>query len=139
MKKDIQFPLVEGVKIAIARKINAINQPEWQVFLINRNRQTLTNVFVTSKGYGVKDEIQKDEVHQKTSTLRHFFAEVPSGSHHLIEPIDPHLFHLTNEFWVSYYIGSQLYDKKFIFVPDSITEANLIPIQALGLEGVLHE
>lgn len=134
MKKDIQFPPVEGVKIAITRKLNEINQPEWQVFLINRNRQTLTNVFVTSKGYGAKDDI-----HQKTSTLRHFFAEVPPGSHHLVELIDPQVFHLTNEYWVSYYIGPQLYDKKFIFVPDSITENNLIPIQVLGLEGVLHE
>lgn len=134
MKKDIQFPPVEGVKVAIARQINKANQPEWRVFLINRNRQTITNVFVTSKGYG-----EKDEVKQKTSTLRHFFAEVPGSSHHLIEPIDPQVFHLTNEYWVSYFIGNQVYDKKFIFVPDSITEGNLIPIQNLGLEGVLHE
>jgi hypothetical protein len=134
MKKDIPFLPVEGVKIAVARHLNELNQAEWRVYLINRNRQPITNVFVTSKGYGEKDAVQ-----QKTSTLRHFFAEVPAGTHHLIEPIDPALFHLTNEYWVSYFIGGQVYDKKFLFVPDSITETNLIPIQNLGLEGVLHE
>lgn len=134
MKKDIQFPPVEGVKVAVARQLNELNQPEWRVFLINRNRQPITNVFVTSKGYG-----EKEDVKQKTSTLRHFFAEIPGNSHHLVEPIDPALFHLTNEYWVSYFIGPQVYDKKFLFVPESISEANLIPIQSLGLEGVLHE
>jgi hypothetical protein len=39
---------------------------------------------------------------------------------------------------VSYYRGSQIFDKKFIFVPDSIVPANLIPIALLGREGVLH-
>jgi hypothetical protein len=40
---------------------------------------------------------------------------------------------------VSYYIGNQIFDKKFIFVPESIREENLIPIAQLELEGVLHE
>jgi len=34
----------------------------------------------------------------------------------LIEPIDPNVLHLNNEYWVSYYIGSQIYDKRFVFV-----------------------
>jgi hypothetical protein len=46
---------------------------------------------------------------------------------------------LNNEFWVSYFIGSQIYDKKFIFVPDSIIEENMMTIDPPGLEGVLHE
>jgi len=48
-------------------------------------------------------------------------------------------FHLYSEYWVSYYIDGQIYDKKFIFVPDSITEENLIPIAQLGMEGILHD
>ncbi len=43
-----------------------------------------------------------------------------------------------NQYWVSYYRGQQIFDKKFIFVPDSIVPANLIPIALLGREGVLH-
>lgn len=133
MKKDISFYPVEGVSLAIARKVNELNQIEWSVHLINRNDFTLENVIVTSKGYGVKEGEQ-----QKTSVLRHMYPKVGSGSSVLIEPIDPTLFHLNNEFWVSYFIGRQVYDKKYIFVPDSIRTENLAFIEELGAEGVLH-
>ena len=53
--------------------------------------------------------------------------------------ITPDVFHLNNEYWVSYYIGNQIFDKKFIFVPDSIREENLILIENLNLKGILHE
>lgn len=134
MKKDINFFPVEGVQIAIARKQNNIGSYDWQVFLINKNDVPIKTVFVTSKGYG-----QKNEEEQKTSTLRHFFVEVLPGTHEVVETIMPDVFHLNNEYWVSYFIGEQIFDKKFIFVPDSIVEENLITIPALKLEGILHE
>ena len=65
--------------------------------------------------------------------------EIPSGGHVVVEPIMPDVFHLNNEYWVSYFIGSQIFDKKFIFVPDSIVEENMMTIDPPGLEGVLHE
>jgi hypothetical protein len=134
MKKDINFLPVEGVQIVIARKENLIGGYDWQVFLINQNDVPLKTVFVTSKGYG-----QKNEEEQKTSTLRHFFVEVPPGAHEVVETIMPDVFHLTNEYWVSYYIDNQIFDKKFIFVPDSIVDENLIKVPVLGLEGILHD
>jgi hypothetical protein len=39
---------------------------------------------------------------------------------------------------VSYYTGSQIYDRKFVFVPETICEENLIFIRELEQEGVLH-
>jgi hypothetical protein len=36
MKKDIEFPVVEGIKITIARSFNEANEAEWDVYLINR-------------------------------------------------------------------------------------------------------
>jgi hypothetical protein len=57
----------------------------------------------------------------------------------MVETIDPAVFHLFNEFWVSYYIGDTIYDKKFIFVPGSITESNLSYIPQLDMKGILHE
>ena len=104
---------------------------------INRNDEAVTSVFVTSKGYGNSESGTNTD--QRTSTLRHFFPEIPSGGHVVVEPIMPDVFHLNNEFWVSYFIGSQIFDKKFIFVPDSIIEENMMTIDPLGLEGVLHE
>ena len=134
MKKDIQFLPVEGVQIAIARKDNLIGGYDWQVYLINQNEVLIKTVFVTSKGYGLKNDEE-----QKTSTLRHFFVEIQPGAHEVIETIMPDVFHLTNEYWVSYYIGDQIFDKKFIFVPDSIIEEHLVRIPKLGLEGILHD
>lgn len=134
MKKDIVFPTVEGIAIAIVRKINEINQSEWYVYFINQNEFALETLIVNSRGYG---EIAGDQ--RQTSVLRHAFGSVEANSFILIEPIDPALFVLNNEYWVSYYIGDQIYDKRFTFVPDSIVEENLIKISTLNMEGVLHE
>lgn len=136
MKKDISFLPVEGVQIAIVRTQNELNAEEWHVVLINRNEEPVSTIFVTSKGYSNSESEVSSE--QKTSTLRHFFPEVQPQKHVVVEPIMPDVFHLNNEYWVSYFIGNQIYDKKFIFVPDSIVEENLIEIEPLGLEGVLH-
>jgi predicted DNA-binding protein (MmcQ/YjbR family) len=134
MRKDINFYPVEGVKIAIARKEIQPNQFEWHVYLLNKNEVPLTHVLITSKGYGFIGEEK-----QKTSTLRHLIHEIEANGYSIIERIDPSVFHLHNEYWISYYIDKQIYDKKFIFVPGSITEDNLIKINLLELEGILHE
>jgi hypothetical protein len=88
---------------------------------------------VASSGYG-----EKEGTIQRTSTLRHFLQTVPANGSTVIEPLDSNVLHMNNEYWVSYYVGSQIYDKRFVFVPDSICESNLIFIRELGMEGVLH-
>ncbi len=138
MKKDIDFTPVTGVQVVIARKKNELDQFDWQVFLINHNKVAITNIFVTSKGYSSKDDTSGDQA-QRTSTLRHFFPELQAGEYQVVETITPDVFHLNNEYWVSYFIDGQIFDKKFIFVPDSIVDENLRDVPALGLEGVLHD
>lgn len=133
MKKDIDFDPVEGVAVAIATSENDLGQPVWNVYLLNYNSFALDNVLVTSKGYGT---YEGEEI--RTSVLRHMFERVEARSFVQIEPIDAGIFHINNEYWVSYYIGRKIYDKKFIFVPDSIVESNLIDISMLDLRGVLH-
>lgn len=133
MKKDIEIPEVKNVTIAVVREKNLLNQEEWRVHLINNNPFPLENTLVASKGYGEKEGEQ-----QRTSTLRHFLETVPPNSSALVEPIDSKLFHLNNEYWVSYYVGKQIYDRKYVFVPDTICEANLTYIKELEMEGVLH-
>ncbi|GAB3202838.1 hypothetical protein ABID22_001095 [Pontibacter aydingkolensis] len=133
MKKDIDFGSVEGIAIAIATETNEQGEAVWNVYLLNNNDYPLENVLITSKGYGILDG---NEV--KTSVLRHMFERVEPKSSVKIEPIDPAIFHINNEYWVSYYIDRQIYDKKFVFVPGAITEENLIDIGMLKLRGVLH-
>ena len=133
MMRDIQKPKVRNVTIAVARHHAIGEQDEWKVYLLNQNNFPLENILVASKGYG-----QKDGEEQKTSVLRHFFDAVEPHSATLIEPIDPNVFHLNNEYWVSYYINREAHDKRFVFVPDSICEQNLTFIKELQTEGVLH-
>lgn len=137
MKKDINFEPVEGVSIAIVPDDDAaveVGKAGWLVYLLNHNSFPLTNVIVSSNGYGLDAEGQVI----RTSTLRHHFPEVEARSAVPVEPIDPALFHLNNQYWVSYYVDKHIFDKKYIFVPDSIVAENLIPIALLGREGVLH-
>ena len=133
MIKDIIIPIVQNVTLAVIREMSNVLQDDWKVYLINKNSFPLENVLVASSGYG--------EMHgenQRTSTLRHFLQSVPAYGTSLIEPLDSNVLHLNNEYWVSYYVGSQIYDKKFLFVPDSICASNLIFIKELETEGVLH-
>ena len=133
MKEHINFEPVEGVAIAIAVEQNEIGEDIWNVFLLNNNPYYLDNVLVASKGYGVHEG---KEV--KTSVLRHMFEQVPPKSAVKVEPIDPAIFHITNEYWVSYYVGAKIYDKKYVFVPESIIAENLVDISLLNAKGILH-
>ena len=132
MKKDIDFSPVTGVKLAIA-KTDTPDGTEWAVYLINLNLIELKTVMITSKGYGILDGEKR-----QTSILRHMIQELSAQSIAKVEPIDPKVFALTNEFWVSYYILDQIFDKKFIFTPGSFDPAHLRMIPEIGLEGVLH-
>jgi len=131
MKKDIDIPKVAGVEIAVVKEEKIGNN--WKVYLINKNNFELDNVLVSSRGYG-----QIDGEERKTSVLRHLVGNVDANDYALIEPIDPQVFVLSNEYWVSYYVGSKIYDKKYVFVAGTIKEENLIEIKMIGKRGVLH-
>ena len=137
MKQDISFDPVEGVSIAIIPDGEG-RTPEghsiWQVYLLNHNAFPLHNVIVNANGYGQQEDGEK----VRTSTLRYLFEEVPPRTAVPVEPIDSVLFHLNNQYWVSYYRDAQIFDKKFIFVPDSIVPDNFTHIALLDQVGVLH-
>ena len=133
MIKDIEMPEVKNVTLAVIREKNNLLQDEWKVYLLNKNEFSIENTLVTSTGYG-----EKEGEAMRTSALRHFLQTVPPKGSTVIEPIDSKVLHLNNEYWVSYYVGNQIYDKRFVFVPDSICVANLTFIKELEMEGVLH-
>ena len=135
MKKDIDFPKVEGVKIAVTYQIDEFENEIWDVQIINRNAFAIENVMITSRGFGKNHN--GEEI--KTSILRHFIEKVAPHAIAKIEAIQPELFAINNEYWLSYYIGDQLFDKKFLFLPDSIVKENLIELPPFDLVGVLHE
>jgi len=132
MIKDLPENIVEDIAIAVALEKESVESKIWYVYLINLKNAPIENVLITSKGYGEKDGEQV-----KTSTLRHMFPIVESNSFVLIEPIDEATFGLNNEYWLSYYIGKEIYDKKFIFLPESIVELNFIKLPVVNKPGVM--
>lgn len=133
MIKDIILPPVRHVTLAVILEKDNLLQDKWSVHLVNNNEVPLENTLVASTGYG-----EKNGEAQKTSTLRHYLQTVGPRSSALIEPIDAALFHLNNEYWVSYYIGQTLFDKRFVFPPGSICEDHFTFIPSLNTVGVLH-
>ncbi|EDM38408.1 hypothetical protein PBAL39_02297 [Pedobacter sp. BAL39] len=132
MKKDLPENIVEDVAIAVVLISESPGVKNWTVYLVNLKNQLINNVLISSKGYGEKDGKQV-----KTSVLRHFLGDINAASCSAIEAIDPEVFGLTNEYWLSYYIDGVIYDKKFIFLPESIVDENLIRIPLVNMPGVM--
>jgi hypothetical protein len=132
MIKDLPKNLVEDIAVAVALEGESPESKTWYVYIINLKSQPIENVMVTSKGYGEKDGEQV-----KTSVLRHMIPQLNSNQSALIEPIDEQTFGLNNEYWVSYYIGQEIFDKKFIFLPESIVESNFIKLPVVNKPGVM--
>jgi hypothetical protein len=132
MRKDIPEYQVEGIALSIVKEKNEEDQTIWNVYLINLKPHPIEGVLVTSKGYG---ELNGESV--KTSTLRHFLDTVPGKSYSLIEPIMENVFGLNNEYWISFFENKILYDKKYIFLAESVTEHNLIQVPIINKEGVV--
>ncbi len=130
MIKDIVFPEVEDVAIAIVQEFEGLD--EYDVYLINLKFADIHNVLVVSTGYGIVNEQPI-----KTSTLRHFFETIKQHDYIKIEPIQKEVFGLSNEFWLSFSLNNQLYDKQFIFLPETVVESNFVNIPLLNKKGVL--
>jgi len=130
MLKDINREEVEDIAIAVVPGEDDSNI--WEVYMINLKEEGLDNVIVASKGYGMYNG---EEV--KTSVLRHYLGAFEPLDIRLIEPIQKEMFGLNNEYWVSFYIGTNIFDKKFIFLPESISEDNFTRVPFINRMGVI--
>jgi hypothetical protein len=135
MKKDIDIPKVEDIKVAVVKELNEEKTEEiFNVYLINLKKSSIKNTLVSSKGYG---ENKNTGEKVNTSTLRHFIGDLDGQDYAKIEPIISEVFGLNNEYWVSFFQGTQMYDKKFIFLAESITEDNMINVPLINKKGVV--
>lgn len=130
MIKDIVFPEVEDIIVAVIQEHEGLD--EYYVALINLKFVDIKNVLVVSNGYGIINEKKV-----KTSTLRNFFDEVKKQDYIKIEPIQKEVFGLSNEYWVSFTLNGQMYDKQFIFLPETIIESNFVQIPIIEKKGVM--
>jgi hypothetical protein len=132
MKKDILPPEVKDIAVAVVKEQNELAEMEWNVYLINLKAADIEGVLVSSLGYG---KFNDEDV--KTSTLRHFLDVVKSKNFKKIEPIVETVFGLNNEYWVSFFLNRVMYDKKYIFLPETIKEENFVLIPYLNKKGVM--
>jgi hypothetical protein len=134
MRKDITPPKVEGIAMAVVREQDEEGAEAWYVYLINNNGHALENVLVSSRGYG---ELKGES--RRTSEMRHHLERLGPKSWARIERIVEDVFGLSNQYWVSFYIGRQLHDKKYIFLAGSIDEANFTTLPLMNAKGVMIE
>ena len=132
MRVDITIPKVENIALAIVREENNLNEWEWNAYVINLKNHEIEGVLVTSKGYG-----KKDGEKVKTSVIRHFLDKIAANSFKKIEPIQKELFGLNNEYWLSFYNNSVMYDKKFVFLAESVQNDHLIKVPIINKLGVM--
>ena len=131
MKKDIKIPVVKDVYIALVYEWNdEFLSKEWNAYILNDGSIPIALVFVVSKGY--HGDI-------KTATMRHSMEALGAKSYEKLEFVQEEVLDLTNEFYVTYYLKSKLYEKRFIFQKGSVTEQNLTQIPLLDKSGVLAE
>ncbi|RMG59042.1 MAG: hypothetical protein D6722_22840 [Bacteroidetes bacterium] len=132
MKKDIPIRKVTELCMAIVPDEDESPEALWRVFIINLKEEPIRNVLISSKGYGVREG---ETV--RTSVLRHFFAEIGPRSYHQVERIQPEVFSLNNEYWVSFSYDDFLFDQKYTFVAGSIHEDFFTLIPLIGSRGVM--
>lgn len=134
MREELLGPKVEGVAFAVVEQFNEENEKVYNVYLINLREDIMEGIIVTSQGYGVNVETGEAI---RTSKLRHQLEILLPNEAAKIEPIIEEVFGLANEYWVSFWVNDDLYDKKFVFVAESISEKNMKLIPVIGEKGVM--
>jgi len=132
MLSDIDFKQVKGIALAIVPELSAEGGEAWNAYFINTGEYLLSTVLVNSRGYG---EIAGEK--KKTSHIRWYLGDMPPDSWIKFEEVMPELFKVSNEFWVSFYIDDQIYDKKYVFVQGSIDKDNFTHVPLIDKQGIL--
>ena len=133
MKDELKGPKVEKVSVAIVEMM-AENEKSYYAYLLNLREDIMEGIIISSTGYG---ENTKTGDRIKTSTLRHSIEVLLPNEAARIEPIMPEVFGLSNEYWVSFWVNEVMYDKRFVFPAESISEKNMQMIEILGQKGVI--
>jgi hypothetical protein len=135
MRKDIDIPVVEGISVAVVKELNEEKTAEvYNVYILNQKSEPIDDVLVSSRGYG-RNKSTGEKI--TSSTLRHYIGSVKKKSFAKIEPIIEEVFGINNEYWVSFYVGSKIFDKKFIFLPETIVDENMVIVPLIEKTGVL--
>ena len=132
MREELKGPTVENVGVAVIQQVNELNEKVYYVYLLNFREDIMEGIMITSKGFG---ENANSGERVETSMLRHSLEVLLPNEAAKIEPIMEEVFGLANEYWVSFWADDVMYDKKFVFLPETISEENMKLIPILGEKG----
>jgi len=131
MKEDIKIPEVTNVFMAVVKEYNEEFQCEdWNAYIINNKEVDLDIVLIVSKGY---DEDKLIE----TSLMRHKIEKLPANSFAKVELLQGEVINLSNFFNVTFFEGSQMFEKKYLFEKGTIKEGALRMLPLLNKRGIL--
>lgn len=129
MKKDIEIPIVEGVYIAVIKEWDEeFLAQHWNSYIINDRETAIEMVLVVTKGY---------DGDRKTSLLRHGIGTMEAKSSAKIEMLQEELLGMNNEFVVTFFAESKMYDKKYVFRKHTINENAFQNLPVMDQLGVL--
>lgn len=129
MRKDIEIPQAKNVHIIAVKEWDKefIGQ-DWNIYVVNDREDEISTVLVLSRG--------KSE-DKKTSTLRHGLGDLLPKTSAKIEFIPEEVLGFTNEYLLTFFAENKLFERKFIFEPNSISEENMTKIPVMESEGIL--
>ena len=134
MKEGLFGPKVENVGVAVVQDFNEENIEIFNVYLVNLRDDIMEGIIITSTGYG---ENANTGERVKTSTLRHCLEVMLPNEAAKIEPIMEDVFGLANEYLVSFWVNDVMYDKKYVFLPETISSSKMKKIPVLEKKGVM--
>lgn len=134
MREELLGPTVENVAVAVIEEITEQNEKMYTVYLANFREDIMEGIIITSKGYGENANTGEKVT---TSTLRHCIEVMLPNEVAKIEPIMPDVFGLANEYWVSFWVNDVMYDKKFVFLAETINEKNIHFLPKFNANGVM--
>jgi hypothetical protein len=134
MREGLLGPKVENVAIAVVEEVNEQKEKMLYAYLLNLRDDIMEGIIVTSTGYG-ENASTGEKV--RTSTLRHSLEVLLPNEAAKLEPVMEEVLGLANEFWVSFWVNDTMYDKKFVFLPESIDEKKMKILPILGQKGVM--
>ncbi|CAL2062268.1 hypothetical protein [Tenacibaculum sp. 190524A05c] len=129
MRKDIEISEVTGIEMAVVLEHNEThNTEDWYVYLINNKNVDLDMAIIVSQGFSEK---------KTTTVFRKKIDKLKANSFVKVEMIHPDVFALNNRFQVSFFEGTQIFEKTFLFKENTIKEGSLRMISSLNKRGVL--
>jgi hypothetical protein len=129
MRKDIQIPKVEDVHIvAIKEWDKDFKDQQWNIYVLNNKATEISTILVLSRG---------NSEDKKTSTLRHSLGDLQPYSSAKVEFITTEVLGFTNEYLITFFSENTLFERKFVFEPNSISEDKTITLPVVDKEGIL--